>query len=227
MDDAILDKIRKLHALAESPGNEAEAALAASRVQALLSKHNLELGEVVLKKDPGASVEAGRAWRRMPEHAHTLGRACNNMFDVLHYFRGGRSYGWRFVFIGLKANVESAVVTYEYLMESVEALGRGAKAQDLIFGIDEFMAFRSGAADRIREMARQQKAQALAVNPAYGEIVHIANALANDLMGAMKFKGFRGAAFGLGSIGTAAYSHGYEQGGRVDLAGARANRMLK
>jgi len=226
-DDAILDKIRKVHALAERAGTEAEAAVAAALVQQLLAKHNLALGEVVLKEDPGVEMTVGRAWRRIPSHAFILGRACDDLFDVRHFFRGNRG-GRRFVFLGLKANVEAAAVTYDYLMESVEALVRGAKAQDLIYGTDDFLAFRLGASERIRELARQQKAETLAANPGYGELVHLGKALAQDLYDAIEFSGTaRGGGGAFWSYGTSAYSHGYDQGSRVDLAGARTSRMLK
>lgn len=225
-NNVIIEKIRKIHALAERASTEAEAAVAAARVQELLLKHNLELGEVVLKEDPGGTVEAGRAWHRTPGHATALASACNDMFDVLFYFRGGRA-GWRIVFIGLKDNVEAAAVTYEYLMESVEALARGAKAQNLISGIDEFMAFRYGVGARIRDIALHRKAETLVANPGYVELVHIGNDLAQKLKGAIKFSGSRGGGAAWLTMGTAAYSQGYEQGDRVDLAGARTNRMLK
>ena len=61
--------------------------------------------------------------------------------------------------------MEVATITYAYLMELVEALARGAKGQGLISGVDEFMAFRYGAATRIRNMARERKAQTVAANP--------------------------------------------------------------
>jgi hypothetical protein len=228
MDEVIVQKIRKLHALAESPGNEAEAALAASRVQALLAKHNLDLGEVVLKEDPGATLEVGKAWLRIPGHAVEIARACTSMFDVLFYFHGGRRIGRRFVFVGLKANVEAAAVTHEYLMESVAALARGAKAQGLVYGVDELMAFRLGAATRIHQLAREQKSQTLATNPEYGQLVHIGNEVAHNMYAAIKFRGRgRGGSGGWLSLGSRAYSYGYDQGKRVDLAGARTNRMLK
>jgi hypothetical protein len=222
---ALIDKIRKLHALSQDASNEAEAALAASRVQELVAKHNLDLGEVLLKGDPGLSMEAGERHNRIPSHATVLAFACDGMFDVRHFFVGRRHWGWRFTFIGLKANVEAAVVTYEYLIESTEALVRGAKAKDLIYGNQEFTAFRDGVAARILEMTREQKAEAVAANPAYGQLVHIGNALANTLHDAQEFRGTRGGWGGFS--GGSAFSLGYSEGGRIDPSGARTGRMLK
>jgi hypothetical protein len=229
MHDAIVEKIRKLHALAESPGNEAEAALAASRVQELLAKHNLAIGEVVLKEDPGATLPVGKAWIHIPSHAATIANACDELFDVLFYYsRRGRYAGWRFVFIGLKANVEAAATTYEYLMESVNSLARGAKTLNLIHGTNEFQAFRAGAAMRIWDIARKQKRQVVASNPAYGQIVHIGNAVARQMQDALQFKGRgRGGNGDRLSWSSEAYWLGYSEGESVDLAGARTNRMLK
>jgi hypothetical protein len=227
-NNGIIQKIRKLHALAERASTEAEAALAAARVQDLLTKYNLDLGEVVLKEDPGGTMEAGRAWRRIPEHASTLAIACNDIFDVLHYLQGHPSRGWRFVFIGLRTNVEAAALTYEYLVESIEALVQGAKRRDLIHGSEEFLAFRLGASMRIRELARERKVQTMAADPRYGELVHIGKALAQSLHQAIKFEFVRGSGFGgFMNVGSTAYSHGYAEGSRVDLTGARTGRMLK
>ena len=46
MTDPIIDKIRKLLALAERGGTEAEALVAMSKVQELLTKHNLSLSSI-------------------------------------------------------------------------------------------------------------------------------------------------------------------------------------
>src|SRR5437868_5932982 len=126
-NERILDKIRKLQALSERATTEAEAALAAARVQELVTKHNLDLGAVLLKEDPGAQMEAGEAWKRLAYHAQSLAEACALMFDVLFFFRGSKMFGHRFVFIGLTDNVQAACITYEYLYASVDALARGAK----------------------------------------------------------------------------------------------------
>ena len=45
MDNKLIERIRKLLALAESP-NEHEAALASERAQALLAEHKLSLAQV-------------------------------------------------------------------------------------------------------------------------------------------------------------------------------------
>lgn len=223
----IIEKIRKLQALAERATTEAEAAVAATRVQELLAKHNLELGSVALSEDPGGEQEVGRGWGRLPSHAVSLARACQWLFDVMFYFRGSRIGGYRFVFIGIQANVEAACITYEYLLASVDALTRGAKSEGLIYGAEEFLAFRIGAADRIRELAREHKAQTVAANPSYGELVHIGDAVARRLHDAKQFSGSsRGGSGGFMSYGNSGYDLGYEQGSRVDLHGARTNRLL-
>lgn len=223
---SIIDKIRKLQLLAERAGTEAEASAAMACVQSLLLKHNLDLGSVVLKEDPGATLVAGRAWARIPIHGSMLASACETIFNVRHCFSGYRR-SWTFMFIGLKANVEAACLTYEYLFASVEALARGAKTANLIYGSEEFVAFKLGAATRIRDAATEEKKRALVLNPGYQELVHIGDALAQRLLDGLHPKGVRGGYGGMFSFGTEAYSHGYEQGARVDLHGARTNRMLE
>ena len=223
----VIGKIRKLHALAEGATNEAEAALAATRAQELLIKYNLNLGSVLLKEDPGATETVGRKWRRIPAYSTFLAFSCDELFDVKHYLRGSRGTGRAFVFIGLKANVETACITYEYLMESLDALACGAKGAGLIYGGEDFLGFRIGAAMRILDIAREQKTKTLAANPGYGELVYVGQAVAQRLYDAVNFTFSLGGSGGGFSAFGRAFKEGYQQGDRVDLHGARTNRMLK
>jgi hypothetical protein len=224
----IIDKIRKLQALANGATTEAEAALAASRVQELLAKHNLDLGLVALNEDPGIRQTTEREWRRAPEYISILASTCDVLFDVLHY-RQGSKFGRAYVFVGLKANVEAACLTFEYLIDSVESLARGAKQNKAVYGADQFLAFKIGAADSIKQIARLQKTQTIADNPGYSELVHIGNTTSRRLYDDTKFSGPPlqiGNNWGSSRF-NAGYQEGYEQGSRVDLHGARTNRMLK
>jgi hypothetical protein len=90
------------------------------------------------------------------------------LFDVRHFLQGRKYSGWQLVFVGLKANVE--------------ALVQGAKSQGLLYGTEAFLAFRIGVAHRIRELAERTKVEALAADPAYGQLVHIGSTLANRLI---------------------------------------------
>lgn len=221
----IVEKIRKLQALAEG-ATEHEAALAASRVQELLAKHNLDIGSIELESEPGTRQEVGRAYRRIPAFANILSGACDELFDVRSYLHGSKRFGHVFVFVGLKANVEAACLTYSYLMESVESLLRGAKATRIVYGSEECLAFRIGAATRIHDIAQEQKSRTVNQIPRYGELVHIANALAERMIQDLDLKGSRGGTGGFIQFNLA-YNLGYDQGSRVDLHGARTNRMLK
>jgi hypothetical protein len=243
VSQSIIEKIRKLQALADRTTSEAEAVNAAARVQELLSKHNLEVGSIELKTEEGTDKAVEKDFSRISLHHFKLAQACDVLFDVKHYlmrFRGNsnsyrRLYGGgaigmsRMNFVGLMANVEAACMTFLYLSDSVESLvagyRRGARVaakKDMGTFVD-CRAFRVGASERILEMAGAYKRRSVEMNPAGNEIVHIGNALAEQMISRMKFK--KGSGFAPVGRGSA-FESGYAEGGRVDIHGARTNRML-
>lgn len=232
---AIIDKIRKLQALAERAGSEAEAANAAARVQELLLKHNLEIGSIALEQEKGTDVAVDRNFCRVRPHHVTLAMACNRLFDVQHYLMrtkyGYRSSASAFHFIGLSANTEAACVTFSYLCDSVECLVSGWKPEpdETLFWLDSpqsaYRSFRIGASERILEMAEAVKKQCQEHNPGSAELVRIGSDLAWKMFIKMEFKGSYNSDHIPGDY--AGYDAGYEQGARVDIHGARSNRMLK
>src|SRR4029453_15061877 len=125
--DPVIDRIRKLLALAGSP-NEAEAALASQRAQELLAKHNLEIGVVdragtrdIEEMETELSVDNGVSWN----YVWDVKAACDEMFDVRSSWRrdwAGRGIRWKIVFVGLGANVEAAMLTFSYLCASIDTL---------------------------------------------------------------------------------------------------------
>jgi len=61
MNDSILQKIKKLLALAGNNPNEAEASLAAQKAQELMTKYNVEASQVSLNLSESTSDAYGRA----------------------------------------------------------------------------------------------------------------------------------------------------------------------
>lgn len=228
----IIEKIRKLQALAERAGTEAEAANAAARVRELLEKHNLDMGAIQLEAEPGTERHVlVNGIRR--GHLNVLARACCSLFDVeMFWTKLPKHRGWHAAFIGLGANVEAACITFDWLLESVEALLDGWKRnkpilEGFLFASKpvrrtDYDAFRNGASVRIHEMAQDQK-QMAGVSL---ELVHIGNAVAKRMLDGMQFGGKYDPTIKPKKDAQSAFRDGYREGARVDLHGARESRML-
>lgn len=69
-NEVIIERLRKLIALAENAGTEAEAANAMARVQEILTKYNLSMGDVGSARDEDEDFT-----REFAQHRHgTSGR---------------------------------------------------------------------------------------------------------------------------------------------------------
>lgn len=241
MDQPILDKIRKLHALAENAGTEHEAALAASRVADLCRQHNLDIGVATLIEEEKEATEAiheheGHRWQA---HWTYLSNACDKLFDVASYrasagkavkdSRGvivGQKNVAHLRFYGLKANVQSAVVTYEYLLASTEAMLESEIGKGL-FGASDYRSFRLGCAHRIFDEARKVAQASVALIPQTDDstaLIRLGSQLIHDHKKKLHLRSGGGSA---GPANRSAYSAGYAAGGRVDIHGARTSRMLR
>lgn len=239
----ILEKIRKIHALAENAGTEAEAALAAQRVADLCRQHNLDIGVATLREEETTASESlhehkGGKWQA---HWSWLANTCDKLFDTAHYRgKGGRAIknAEGFItgreeitvlhFYGLKANVAAAVVTYEYLLASVESLLEGHLASSDLSGVSQYRSFRLGCAERIFNEAYKTSKQIAAHVPATQESTAV-TVLANQLIKAhyKKCGLVKSSSSARGASSQNAYSAGYAAGGRVDIHGARTSRMLR
>jgi len=134
-----------------------------SALRILCRQHNLDIGVATLQEEETKATEAlhehsGGKWQA---HWSYLAMACDKLFDVAHYRgKGGRAIknAAGFVtgreeitvlhFYGLKANVASSVVAYEYLLASVESMLEGHLASDDLSGASEYRSFRLGCAER-------------------------------------------------------------------------------
>ena len=187
-----LDKIRRLHVLSQHAGTEAEAALAAQRVRELLQKHNLDIGVLKLQQEEGK--ESACYIGRRSGHHMVLVHAVNLLCDVESFLSGSRN-SWSVVFIGLPANVDTAVATFSYFLESVEALLVGYLRNQN--PIHKFLGYRGRAAnqafrigcssrifDRVHEQIEQERKKQ--TNDAMA-VVKIGSDLAKRMMRDMKF----------------------------------------
>ena len=231
IDQSVLATIRKIMKLRDGATSEGEAAACAARIADICLKHNLEIGSVQLEQDETEASEAEYLSTGVYQtHYVWLQSAVKGMFNVGSYSQGcaGLPRKTRIVFYGLKTNVESANVTFEYLLASVEAMLQGWKNEgNKGRGSAAYRAFRIGCAERIDHRAlhqvRQQRSQ-VAGNTECAAIVLLGNKLIAAHEKRMNLRSRR--CFGYSFANSDAHGAGYAAGGRVDLHGARSSRML-
>ena len=239
---SIIEKIRKIQALANNAGTEHEAALAAERVAQLCREHNLDIGVATLVEEEKTATEAQREhigqWQA---HYTYLADACENVFHVGRYRKpagvavkdmAGRVIGSRdgqaLIFFGLRANVAAAVETYEYLLASVEALLEShIRTGGRLNGASDFRSFRLGCANRIHKEATRIKdasRQLAAQSSECTALIRLENQLIQAHSKKLKLRSRSGSHSG--AANKDAYSAGFAAGARVDFHGARTTRMI-
>ena len=175
----VIDKVRKLLALAQNAGAAPnEAATAARQAQALMKKHNLEQSDVIfkeLKDRSNMEMQWVRATTRKnaprpnadtPLWAQFIAIPCADLFDCQVNMRrvqlrqGSCSV---VTFYGYKTDVQICAWTYEYLIDCVRRLGRDfeeaaerlARAGHANSNRESLDAFRTGCAQKIAARLRQ------------------------------------------------------------------------
>lgn len=124
----VIDKIKKVLALASDNPNENEAALAAERAQAMLAQHNLTM-EDIFKSDKAEveiiidqeSVTNSNPWFRR------LAAAVAKLYFCEYYFtpfKQGKQSKNQHNFVGMRHNVEVAKHMFEYLHTTVNRLAQ-------------------------------------------------------------------------------------------------------
>jgi len=122
MKEKLIDRIKKLLALAGNNPNEVEAAAAAEKAQELLALHNLSMADVKSTSQDKDEVElqgglytSAHPWRR------PLGNAVAALYFCKYMYRpySGKN---EHLFIGTKANIAVATMMFSYLFETVDRL---------------------------------------------------------------------------------------------------------
>jgi hypothetical protein len=167
-NDALLEKIRKLHAMAEDSGvTEAEALAFASKVQALLAEHGLSMADMpeAERDDPVEHQEFpmmySDPWRMSLFRAIEKLYFCYSFrseFSVKGKFRTGR------MVVGRPHNVASCRDMYDYLEKTTLRLAREYASENSGESNDSPRSLRLGfergcgerLAVRIREMFQEQ-----------------------------------------------------------------------
>src|SRR3990167_2934961 len=163
MEERILDRIKKLQALAGNNPNEAEAQAAAAKVQAMLFEHNLEMRDI-----EGHTLQGKEeAYEKMEHHldANSLTMKWKSVLYhgvAKHNFcQTGRHPGTRkLLMIGKRSNLDAVIYLSEYLIREIERLAslevRHVLSQKAVWKRE----FCYGAASRILARLREEREQA-------------------------------------------------------------------
>lgn len=157
----VLDRIKKLLALAGNNPNEAEASAAMEKVQAMLAEHNLSMSDVSThdKAEDGFVIDGtletdSRPWRR--QLAVLVGRMyfCTYFFDHRYEPRSDRACGYvRYDvhnFVGARHNVAVVHLVFKYLNDAITRLAKaGAKSLPVKERAPYMNSFRHACADRL------------------------------------------------------------------------------
>jgi hypothetical protein len=118
--DTIINKIKKLLALSESP-NQHEAQLAAQKAQEMLAAHNLTMETVTSNTDAEQLIDKNECKVPITRFTNRLSGVIADAFDcraILHkrYSRKDEKIS----FYGYKHNPEVAAYTYQYLLSAAK-----------------------------------------------------------------------------------------------------------
>lgn len=122
METKIIDKIRKLLALGESP-NEAEAAAAVAKAHELLKQNNLTIESISEKK--GIEGTICRLMKKQKTWEVLLMVSCANhcyCTMVTHRYKNGRKTEWEI--FGRPDNVKTALWFYDYLSQTIKRISK-------------------------------------------------------------------------------------------------------
>jgi hypothetical protein len=216
----VADKIRKLLALADGAGTEAEAANAAARAAALMAQYQIEQADVDAlvrdTEDPMIRVNTDAAsriagWRKQLASGIATGCGCS---VVITGKRGGESC---LSFFGRTSDVQAAIYMFGALSTEIERLAKRNAAGN---GAAYVNAYKLGAATTIARRLRAQREETIEQARAAG-VSSSALVKVNDSCEiARKF-----AESTIGKLGTAAPSR-YSSGGGFG-AGQRDGRDVK
>jgi len=121
----IIDRVKKILALANNNTNEHEAASAAATAAKLMEKYNLSQSEVIIKElsdeDCVTKDTAGKEYRAMPKWMGSIAIGVARMFDCecKFEFNFGRK---SIAFYGYDVDVIVCKQTYIYLLDEINRL---------------------------------------------------------------------------------------------------------
>ena len=165
---AIVEKIRKLLAVANGTANEHEASVAASKAQDLLEAYNLDMA-IISQKSHSAASPRNRTHRAggLYKWQRNLWYAVSTLNFCVYYYKRGLRSGEQYEhqIIGSHANVIGTEIMAQYLEQAIERLTRNwvkVNHPNKSVFIRDAIAYREGLATRISGRLWSQRNQHLA-----------------------------------------------------------------
>lgn len=115
MDQRIIDKIKKLLALAKSSSSEHEAASALRMAQQLMQKHRLSTADIALHEIAERHTKRANPADKQPRWSLLLAHTVGTAFGLQYFLSYHRDLGASIVFVGPADRVEIGTYCYEVL----------------------------------------------------------------------------------------------------------------
>lgn len=142
-DQKIIEKVRKLLALGESP-NEAEAAAAMNKAKVLLARYGMTLSDLEKNEHGIIEQELLKAHRLRVWKSTLLAAVLDSCYTQALKIRKGKDS--RIILVGRKENIVSAENMFHYLCETIVRISKKYKGT-----VRHLDSFRFGMVTRIRE----------------------------------------------------------------------------
>jgi len=243
-NQAVIDKIIKLLALAEGEGaNPNEAAVAAARAAELLERHKLDRADIeASSQEPDEDVTDGGelpgvGGTRIPKWCGLLASsiAAANGCKLLYWSRQHRvtkKWGRYIVIIGRPSDVAVVKYIHTYVAREIDRLRAEAKDRGEIYGDLQSNNFRCGAVDAVRmklnEAKRETREQFRREGGSSNAIVLVKQRDAKvDLWMHNKFPKLRGGQSWGGSHDHDAYAAGKRAGATISMNRGLEGKPIK
>lgn len=163
--DKLINRVKRLQALAGNNPSEAEAAAAAERAHELIAKYQIQASELGDKPDMGDNrsfVTSSRPWRRYM--GPPLAELYFCRYGVMYERAPGKKSGHdRHIFIGRETNTHVCGMMFAYLCTSVDRLANKASKDVPDTDRSSFVnSFKLGCAVRIAQRLTERLKEAKA-----------------------------------------------------------------
>ena len=123
MDSPLIEKLRKLLALADSDINQHEAELAMAKAQELALAHGIDIALVgtnpTSRIEDTITKETVNMGKRLPVVNIYVASILNEFFEVRMLTTGNRTYGRGIIFIGRRNAIDTAKYIYDWLSDTM------------------------------------------------------------------------------------------------------------
>jgi hypothetical protein len=122
MNDAIINRLKKLLALAGNNPSQAEAEAAMAKAQAVAIEHGIDLamlGESQAENETEIIRDEMEFGQRLPTVNNYVSNILISFFNVKLITSGGRNIGRKLIFIGKRDDIQTAKYIYTWLAETM------------------------------------------------------------------------------------------------------------